>query len=60
MPVYDYKCRKCGETFELKLGLFHNRKAVKCPKCGEDEPQRIYSTPGIYTSGGSCSTRSRG
>src|SRR3954454_18803056 len=32
MPTYDYRCRKCGHTFEL----FHSMKddAIKrCPKC---------------------------
>lgn len=34
MPVYEYKCKKCGEKFELRLGFFHNKNDIKCPKCG--------------------------
>jgi putative FmdB family regulatory protein len=60
MPVYEFKCRKCGEKFELKLGFFHSRKAEKCPKCGGDDPERLISSFGIDASGGSCSTRSVG
>jgi putative FmdB family regulatory protein len=61
MPVYEYKCTKCGEIFELKLGFFHNKRSEKCPKCGGEEPRRVFSSFVIDTStGGSCSTRSVG
>ncbi len=62
MPIYEYKCNKCGEKFEARLGFFHNKKSVKCPKCGQDDPERVFSpisTTGSssYSSGGgSCST----
>ncbi|MBN1191248.1 MAG: zinc ribbon domain-containing protein [Dehalococcoidales bacterium] len=59
MPVYEFKCRKCGEKFELKLGFFHNRRNVTCPKCGENAPDRVFSSFGIDT-GSSCSTGSTG
>lgn len=34
MPMYDYKCPKCGETFEKNVPLKDYRKSQKCPKCG--------------------------
>ncbi len=57
MPVYEYKCGKCGEKFELKLGFFQNRNAVKCPKCDSSNVERVFSP--IQTncsSGSSCAS----
>ncbi len=35
MPVYDYICLDCHETFELVLSLNeHEHEVSKCPKCG--------------------------
>lgn len=34
MPVYDYKCQKCGEGFSLVMGIKEKEtKKVRCPKC---------------------------
>ena len=32
MPLYEYKCQRCGQAFE-KLAL-HEEKEIKCPQCG--------------------------
>jgi putative FmdB family regulatory protein len=57
MPIYEYKCRKCGEKFEKRLGFFHNDKSVACPKCGGVGPDRVISTFATdRSSGGSCSS----
>jgi putative FmdB family regulatory protein len=60
MPIYEYKCKKCGEKFEMKLGIFQNKKSVKCPKCGGGEPERVFSSFSTDSRSGSCSTRSFG
>jgi len=60
MPIYEYKCQKCGDKFAVKLGIFQNKKSVKCPKCGGDEPQRVFSTFATNSNDSSCSTRSFG
>lgn len=31
MPVYEYKCKKCGHRFEELL--FHGDEKVLCPEC---------------------------
>jgi putative FmdB family regulatory protein len=43
MPIYEYKCRKCGEKFERRLGFSHDKRSLKCPKCGEEDPDRLFS-----------------
>jgi len=35
MPVYDYKCTKCGHRFDM-LRSVSARDDAKCPKCGGD------------------------
>ena len=35
MPVYDYLCKDCHNSFELVLTIpEHDKDNVKCPKCG--------------------------
>ncbi|GEM_PF-197024 len=35
MPVYDYRCKKCGKKFSITMSITeHDTKRVKCPKCG--------------------------
>ncbi len=35
MPVYDYICKECQESFELVLTLSqHDKDRIRCPKCG--------------------------
>lgn len=33
MPLYEYKCAKCGHRFE-KIESFDASEIKKCPKCG--------------------------
>ena len=41
MPIYQYKCQKCGNNFEVYqsklsefyLKLFKAKKEIKCPSC---------------------------
>lgn len=33
MPTYDYKCKKCNNTFEIFHKMSESPK-IKCPKCG--------------------------
>jgi putative FmdB family regulatory protein len=42
MPVYDYQCAACGNTFEelVRLGETPN-----CPACGAASPRKLLSAP---------------
>ncbi|MBI2864047.1 MAG: zinc ribbon domain-containing protein [Chloroflexi bacterium] len=46
MPVYDYKCKDCGSTFE-KLVRFSAKDKVACPCCGGVETKRQVSLPAV-------------
>ena len=38
MPLYDYVCRACGESFEARTGA---EERPACPSCGEPEAERV-------------------
>ncbi len=51
MPIYEFRCLRCGKVFELlKLKKDDDGVAMKCPKCGEQEIERVLSTINIGTS----------
>ncbi|MEN6472566.1 MAG: zinc ribbon domain-containing protein [Syntrophaceae bacterium] len=35
MPIYEYKCKACGNDFE-KLVSFSSKDPVSCPKCASE------------------------
>jgi len=38
MPVYDYLCNDCHQTFEQSLTLHqHDSEQMRCPHCGSQE-----------------------
>ena len=43
MPLYEYKCKKCGHRFEL-IQTFSAEDAKECPVC-QGEVERLISTP---------------
>ncbi|MDX2140263.1 MAG: zinc ribbon domain-containing protein [Chloroflexota bacterium] len=47
MPLYDYRCAQCGNTFEARHGF--NDDAPACSVCGTPQPERIITTvPSIH------------
>jgi putative FmdB family regulatory protein len=49
VPLYEYKCAKCGHKFE-KIEKHSASEVKKCPKCGANAPRQI-STSGIQFKG---------
>ncbi len=43
MPLYEYKCKKCGHRFE-KIVKFSDPPLKKCPKCKGAVEQLISSS----------------
>jgi putative FmdB family regulatory protein len=56
MPVYEYKCPRCGVKFEILRGISSAYEDVKCPKCGAEKPERLLSA----VCGSTCSGTSQG
>ena len=40
MPLYDFACDACGETFEA---LARPGEAPPCPACGAEETRRLFT-----------------
>jgi len=60
MPIYEYKCEKCGYKFD-HLARTLSDIAKKCPKCGAKKPEKQISTFSASVAEGgstSCSTGS--
>lgn len=56
MPIYDYKCKQCGEKFEAYRPFSGKDKDVKCPKCGAESPEKQFSVFTPRSAGGNCVT----
>ena len=57
MPIFEYKCIKCGHKFEE---LIFNDKKVKCPKCGSISLEKLISNINLVKNSGnfnSCSDK---
>lgn len=44
MPIYEYRCAKCSNEFEL---LVRGSATPKCAKCGSERVERLLSLPAI-------------
>jgi putative FmdB family regulatory protein len=44
MPIYEYRCQECGETFEI---LVRGSTTIVCPQCGSSLLSKLLSAPFI-------------
>ena len=70
MPIYEFKCSKCEEFFEVIVMGSDDDNEVACPKCKSREFQRVVSTTnyamgssgapakGVHTQERTCSSGS--
>ncbi|MBF0226802.1 MAG: zinc ribbon domain-containing protein [Desulfobacterales bacterium] len=71
MPIFEFKCNKCEDIFELLLMNSDDELELKCPKCNSQEFERVLSSSNYSVgtsgnkkvatqtrkcSGGSCTT----
>jgi putative FmdB family regulatory protein len=49
VPLYEYRCKKCGHTFE-KIQSFSAPDEKECPVC-HGEVERLISAPAIQFKG---------
>lgn len=57
MPIYEYKCNNCGNSFERIVFASDNESSFECDKCGEKDIERIVSAFSCVNSGsGGCSS----
>ena len=59
MPIYQYKCVKCGEIVEVVRSIANREMPVTCHKCdGACEP--MVSRPGRFQRGAGWNARMDG
>jgi putative FmdB family regulatory protein len=44
MPLYEYRCRDCGNQFEILQGLGEGAEGLSCTSCGAEALDKRYST----------------
>ena len=49
MPLYEYKCKKCGHRFE-RIQKFSDPDPKKCPECG-GKIERLLHAPAVQFKG---------
>lgn len=67
MPIYEYMCKKCNESFSLLQRVGVTEKDTVCPRCGSKDIKKNPSTFSCscsidsgFSSGGSYSGFSGG
>jgi putative FmdB family regulatory protein len=58
MPLYDYKCTKCGKTYEIRHG-FDETHTEACPSCGGAVARVFNAAPIVFKGSGFYVTDSR-
>ncbi|NUM35453.1 MAG: zinc ribbon domain-containing protein [Candidatus Brocadiae bacterium] len=58
MPIYEYLCNQCEESFETFIRSSNDQKQVACPKCEGKNLTRQFSSFGMKTSGKFTSSQS--
>jgi len=44
MPIYEYNCKKCGNTFEQLVFPSDDADRFTCPSCGDGDTCRLMSS----------------
>lgn len=47
MPMFDFSCQGCDNTFEL---LVRKGDRISCPACGSETVDKLLSLPALKTS----------
>jgi putative FmdB family regulatory protein len=53
MPIFEFKCLKCEEFFELLVIGSDDKNDMHCPKCESEDFERVLSTTNYAMTGGS-------
>ncbi|WP_229067969.1 zinc ribbon domain-containing protein [Actinoplanes sp. DH11] len=54
MPRYEYRCRACGDTFELSRPMSASTDPAACPQ-GHGDTVKLLSTVAVTGRGGGAS-----
>ncbi|MFK0279663.1 zinc ribbon domain-containing protein [Streptomyces sp. NPDC090499] len=57
MPRYEYRCRTCGDTFELSRPMAESSAPAACPE-GHQDTVKLLSTVAVGGTAGASAARS--
>ncbi len=66
MPIYEYECNRCGDSFEKMVPFSQAENLPACPHCNSEDTRKKISnifSPGASASGsdfsasGSCGSQ---
>jgi putative FmdB family regulatory protein len=43
MPLYEYRCEKCGHQFERLVSIREAKRGQQCPSCGGEQVRKLMS-----------------
>jgi len=43
MPIYEFTCESCDNTFEVNASFFEDLDSPECPECHGHETRKKYS-----------------
>ena len=43
MPLYEYRCNRCGSISEFLVGVSSEKQQVRCESCGSEDVRKILS-----------------
>ena len=52
MPIYEYRCVKCGKSSEFLVGVGQEKTEIRCKNCGSTEMTRMVSAPFVSSGKG--------
>lgn len=55
MPIYEYTCMKCNNSFSLLQKIGSSEKDTTCSKCGSNTVKKMVSAFSQSCAGGSLS-----
>ncbi len=55
MPIYEYKCQKCGTVFEKIIISKDDESGISCQKCGSNLIKKTISAASLKLSSHSAS-----
>ena len=52
MPIYEYRCKACGQEFDKLVRMSTKTEDVECPQCGQRRAEKAISRIGAIGGAG--------
>jgi len=53
MPIYEYRCNRCGKVSEILVGVGSDGEILTCKHCGSGDLEKILSVSSFTVTDGS-------